>query len=144
MQYHWIVTAVVPLVGVIGAGLLSYYAAINNIGRQTRVTQAAASYVDYLTAVANIKFAQTPHEKEVARAGFAAAKARIAIYGAHEVVAALAEFERKGADTAKNSDEFLQAAMEMRKHTWKEKQLGKDTQNPLSKDIKTLLLGPSS
>lgn len=145
MEYHLIITAIaVPLVSVICAGILSYFTATNSVSQQARITQAAAAYADYLTAVAKRKFAQSEGDYICASAEVAATKARTALYGTPEVIAALAEFERMGPSTTTNPDLFLQAVMAMRGHAWKEKQLSRDLQDPLSKDIKTLLLGPAS
>ena len=142
MEYHLIITAiVVPLLSVIGAGILSYYTATNTVSRQTLVMQTAASYADYLVGVADKAQAKTDEDEARALAKVAGAKARIAIYGAPEVIGALAEFDRAGSSIAKNPDLFLRIATEMRKQAWNGKRAENDMQERLIKDIRIVLVG---
>ena len=91
------VVALLTLAGVVVGATLQFWFGREGERRKHMELLRAESYVDYLHAVASVAHADSPDEQRIARKAVADAKARIAVYGTANVVAALARFERAGA-----------------------------------------------
>jgi hypothetical protein len=91
----WI--ALLPLIGVVVGALvgavMQYWLSRSVESRKQLQLLQSQCYVDYLKAVTKSAHAQTENAVRLANAEVADAKARIAVYGTPEVVAALARFE---------------------------------------------------
>jgi hypothetical protein len=89
--------------------------------------------VDYLRSVANLAHAENGVQAATARREAADAKARIAIYGTAETIAALARFEATGANLAASSalEAFVRLAATMRGEAASEE------------DLRLVLFGPN-
>lgn len=79
--------------------------------KQTTLLRSGA-YVDFLRSVSQLAHSSTSVDRMAARIAAADAKAGVAIYGAKEVVAALARFEETGAalDNPESLARFVQFA----------------------------------
>ena len=108
-----VLAALVGSAGVLCVALLGVWIH----GRQARTTaragQTADAYSDYITAIAE-RVTNEGYEHKNASARLAAAKGRIAIYGAPSVLEAAAKV--KGTRTTQEMDVFLDAVEAMRKH----------------------------
>jgi hypothetical protein len=89
--------AIWPLVGVFLGAALQFWFSRAAARDQHAATQRSAAYSDYLRAVAASAHLRSDEEFRDALRDAADAKARIAVYGSDEVIAALASFERAGA-----------------------------------------------
>jgi hypothetical protein len=111
-----------PLVGVIiGAALQSILQSKREQRTQKRILKVKA-YSDYLQACARLASKDVEKHSE-AKIFLADAKARIAIYGTQNVIANIAEFDRKGArlDTQESMELFLKITLSMREEDQNQK-----------------------
>jgi hypothetical protein len=90
-------TAVLPLLGVVIGATMQYWLSRSAESRKQLQLLQSQSYVDYLRAVTKSAHAKSPDAVMSANAEAADAKARLAVYGATGVIAALARFEEAGA-----------------------------------------------
>jgi hypothetical protein len=88
--------AVLPLIGVVIGATLQYWISRAAESRKQLQLLQSQSYVDYLRAVTKAAHAASPDAERLAKAEAADAKARLAVYGASSVIAALARFEEIG------------------------------------------------
>lgn len=92
---QWI--ALLPLVGVvIGAAMQYWFSRSAEVRKQIELLQSQ-SYVDFLRAVTKSAHANSADAIRSAQADATDAKARLAVYGASDVIVALARFEEAGA-----------------------------------------------
>src|SRR5438132_1221897 len=92
-----ILLATLPLAGVLLGAVLQHWLSRNAEDRKQLHALRREAYVDYLRAVTKVARARDPESAWEARTVLADAKARIAVYGAETVVAAMARFEVTGA-----------------------------------------------
>lgn len=79
-----------PLVGVVvGAAMQYWFSSSAEFRKQIQLVKSR-SYVDYLQAVTRAAHARSPDAARSARIDAADAKARMAVYGTSDVIAALA------------------------------------------------------
>lgn len=112
-----LVTAVLPLLGlVVGATLQYWFTQLSEVRKQRQLLQTQ-SYVDYLRAVTKSAHASSPEANRAANMEAADAKARLAVYGTSDVIAALARFEETGAviDNPKAKGAFVTLIGAMRR-----------------------------
>ncbi len=113
-------TNALPLVVVmVGAAMTYWFSRLAESRRQLQLLQSQ-SYVDYLRAVTKAAHATSPDVIRSVQAEAADAKARMAVYGASKVIAALARFEETGAviDNPRSRDAFVALVGAMRvKHS---------------------------
>lgn len=109
-------TAVLPLLGVVVGATLQYWLTRSAESRKQLELLQSQSYVDYLRAVTKAAHASLPDAARLARAEAADAKARLAVYGASRVIAALARFEEAGPilDNARAQTAFVALVGAMR------------------------------
>jgi hypothetical protein len=89
-------TALLPLIGlIVGAALQYWFTTAAESRKQLRLLQSQ-SYVDYLRAVTKAAHAGSQDVRRIAVADMTDAKSRLCVYGASEVIAALARFEKVG------------------------------------------------
>jgi hypothetical protein len=137
-----LVTAVLPMVGVVvGSGLQYWFSRASERRKQSELLRDQA-YADYLRAVALAAHADhgvgSRHEEYLVQA--AEAKARIAIYASKRVVEALARFERAGPslDSEEGIGWFVGVCRAMRVDS-------SSDQRPMSEvDLRDLLFPPAS
>ena len=125
--------AALPLLGVaFGAALQFWFGRTADRKKQAEGLRARA-YADYLRSVAAAAHSHSDDDLHEARRDVADAKARIAVYGAVEVIGALARFEEAGANLSSESGQsaFVQVVSAMRATGSKVPQ----------RDLKLLLLG---
>ena len=129
-------TATLPLLGVlIGAGL-QYLFGRTLEGRKQIQSQKAQAYADFFKAVAAIaKFDQTKDNLSQ----LADAKTRICVYGSKEVIAALGEFERSGArlDNPDSKKLIIRVLGHMRRD------VGVSVRAPSVSDLSWIIFGPT-
>jgi hypothetical protein len=127
-------TAVLPLIGVVVGALLTHWFSRAAEARKQLELLRNQAYVDYLRAVAKAAHGRTPEALRSVLAEAADAKARIAVYGATPVVAALARFEEAGPrlDNARSNTCFIALASAMRAEA--------DDATP--HDLRWILIGP--
>lgn len=131
----WVIAAL-PLVGVLlGAGLQFWSTRAAEREKHTKALQAQA-YADYLRAVAAAGHVRCDGDHRNAQRDAADAKARIAVYGSAEVIAALARFEDAGAVVRHGpaGDAFVSLVSSMR--------AGLAAPVP-NREVELVLLGPS-
>lgn len=109
-------TAILPLLGVVVGAALQHWLSRTTEARKQLELLRNQAYVDYLRAVAKSAHGSAPENLRSALADAADAKARIAVYGAHQVVAALARFEaaEPRLDNPRSINSFLALAVAMR------------------------------
>jgi hypothetical protein len=95
--------ALLPLVGVVVGATVQYWLSRSAESRKQLQLLQSQCYVDYLKAVTKAAHALTTDAARLAKAEAADAKARLAVYGTPDVVAALARFEETGAVTDNRS-----------------------------------------
>jgi hypothetical protein len=113
-------TSLLPVIGlIIGAALQYRFNRAIEIRRQVIVARTEC-YVDYIRCVAQyVNVRENPAKLAKWNAQVLDARARICIYGSHEVIRALARFERS-ADPAMSDayvDNVVEVLTAMRKHT---------------------------
>ncbi len=86
-------TAVLPLLGVVIGATMQYWLSRSAESRKQLQLLQSQSYVDYLRAVTKAAHANSPDALRLVQAEAADAKARLAVYGTSNVIAALARFE---------------------------------------------------
>lgn len=86
-------TAALPLLGVIVGALLQHVSSKSSEAHRQLATARNSSYVDYLKCVAESATTRRRDGEFMAR--LADAKARLAVHGTCDVLAALASFERE-------------------------------------------------
>jgi hypothetical protein len=90
-------TTVLPLLGVVIGATMQYWLSRSAESRKQLQLLQSQCYVDYLRAVTKAAHANSPDAARQANAEAADAKARLAVYGTSDVIAALARFEETGA-----------------------------------------------
>jgi len=90
-------TAVLPLLGVVIGATMQYWLSRSAESRKQLQLLQSQAYVDYLRAVTKSAHADSQDVARLALAEASDAKARLAVYGTSEVIAALARFEETGA-----------------------------------------------
>ena len=129
-----ILTAVLPLVGVlVGAGLQYVFGRSLDTRRQVELSKATA-YSDYLRAFAAI--AASGRSKEVL-AQLTDAKTRVCVYGSPRVIQILGDFERGGAVAAKNMPLVAELVVAMREDVKAVSGV------PTEEDLGLILFGPN-
>ena len=154
---NWIpavIAAISTIVGVLIGGWLNHHFAIRAIFPTTQIQETAAAYADYIDGAAGVVQAQwviaqaqsagaepSAHllqQETAARSQVTAAKARIAVYGHPDVIAAMANFEKEGAQISPaNFDVFALIMFEMREHITNEPRL----HHSIKEDIKIMIFG---
>jgi len=89
-------TAILPLLGVVIGATLQYWLSRSAESRKQLQLLQSQSYVDYLRAVTKAAYASSSDATRSAMAEAMDAKARLAVYGTSQVIAALARFEEAG------------------------------------------------
>jgi hypothetical protein len=119
-----IITAVLPLVGVmIGAGLQYLFSRSAEVRKQLAALRTEA-YTDYLRCVAeSAKIGRDANRRGELLSQAADAKARIAIYGSAQVLAALAAFETNSPviDSPEAAKRFLAVVYAIRQESMGQK-----------------------
>jgi hypothetical protein len=90
-------TAVLPLIGVVVGATMQYWLSRAAESRKQIQMLQSQCYVDYLRAVTKAKHAVSADANRSAVSEMTDAKARMAVYGSADVIAALARFEEAGA-----------------------------------------------
>lgn len=135
-----IVTALLPMVGVIiGAGLQYLFSRSGERRKQLEALRNQA-YVDYVRCVAQLANAKKEDASKRAEllAALADAKTRICIYGSSKVIRALADFEKSGSvlSSADSIKRFLEICHEVRRQGLR------DTGSIGAEDLSIVLFGP--
>lgn len=126
-------TALLPLIGLIVGAVLQYWFTTAAESRKQLRALQDQSYVDYLKAVTKAAHAGSADMRRTAVAETADAKSRICVYGAPEVIAALARFEEAGVvlDNPRSQTAFAIMVNAMREVKTE------------SEDLKTVLFAPN-
>jgi hypothetical protein len=105
-------SAILPLLGVVVGAVLQHWLSRTAESRKPLSLLRSGAYVDYLRSVAQLAHSSTSEGRTAARTAAADAKARIAIYGTKDAVAALARFEEAGAvlDTSESLERVVRFA----------------------------------
>ncbi|MBS1842317.1 MAG: hypothetical protein JST77_15900 [Acidobacteria bacterium] len=108
--------ALLPLLGVVIGATIQYWTSRAVESRKQLQLLRSQCYVDYLRAVTKAAHALSADSGRQARADAADAKARIAVYGTSQAIAALARFEETGAvlDNVKSKSVFAALVTAMR------------------------------
>jgi len=128
-------TTILPLVGVVVGATLQYWLSRSAESRKQLQLLQSQAYVDYLRAVGKAAYAGSQQALVSAQAEAADAKARLAVYGTSQVIAALARFEETGArlDSPRAHDLFAALVSAMRQKSRAAK----------ADDLKLVLFGSS-
>jgi len=134
-------TLVPVLSGAVGVALgatLQYWFGQRAEAKRHRRERRADAYAEFLRAIACAALARTEGARTEALRDFAAAKARIAVYGSQSVVASIVKFERAGAivGTTEGAAALLHVCQTMRDEQ------GREDTDVASTDLEVLLLGP--
>jgi hypothetical protein len=129
-MYGW--AAVLSLLGVVIGAALQYWISRDTESRKQLQLLRSQSYVDYLRAVTKSAHPSTPDAGRIARAEAADVKARMAVYGTAQAIAALARFEEIGPvlDTPLRKGVFAALVTAMR-----------DGDSPSQTDLELVLFG---
>jgi hypothetical protein len=124
--------ALFPLLGVVVGATLQYWTSRAAESRKQLQLLRSQSYVDYLRAVTKAAHAISHDAGRAANAEAADAKARMAVYGTPQAIAALARFEETGAvlDTPNAKGVFAALVTAMR-----------EGESPSQKDLELILFG---
>ena len=148
--------AILPIigavVGVVIGGTLEHLSLRYSEERKHQQNLRTQAYVDFFRGVVKLKFAQGSNDKNKVQEFLALltdAKVRISIYGSKEVINAIAEFERAGAefDTKKGKGLFVNIDHAIRKDTFpKDQQISTNDISQLlfSKDLEGLSNNPKT
>ncbi len=121
-----------PLLGVVIGATIQYWTSRAAESRKQHQLLRSQCYVDYLRAVTKAAHALSPDSGRLARAEAADAKARIAVYGTSQAIAALARFEEIGPvlDNPRSKGVFAALVTAMR-----------DGDSPPQTDLELVLFG---
>ena len=133
--------AILPLIGVVIGAVMQHYFSRHAEKQKHYVLLKTQAYVDFIKAVA--KFAQAaktdPNERLKILGEAADAKTRICLYGSSQVIKALSNFEKMGANLSKPEtvEVFLVLVQQMRKES-----VGESDQ-AISKELELVMFGVS-